>query len=358
MLAWTHPFRRWPAPACEDILEQRSPYIVSPVYDWVFFLGLPLAAFLIGFAISGSWLTTEKFKFFGTWFSPAYLFSGILIHAHIVIVFFRSHGNASIFKLYPNRFIVVPLLLYLTMMSSLWVLISVAVLTTFWDVYHSGLQTFGFGRIYDSRAGNDPYMGRRLDLWMNHLLYAGPIVAGATMMAHFEDFNEFEEVESVFFTSIPVFMETNQRYFTWTILGAGVLFIAYYVLSYVRFQRQGYVVSFPKVVLLATTGLCSILTWGINTFGEAFFIMNFFHAVQYFGIVWWSEKKNMRSLFRLTDVSWGLPLTAIIFVGTAFLYGAAVQFVHLRWWWALTHVCSIMHFWYDGFIWSVRRKQV
>ena len=142
MLAWTHPFRRWPAPACEDILEQRSPYIVSPVYDWVFFLGPPLAAFLIGFAISGSWLTTEKFKFFGTWFSPAYLFSGILIHAHIVIVFFRSHGNASIFKLYPNRFIVVPLLLYLTMMSSLWVLISVAVLTTFWDVYHSGPTNF------------------------------------------------------------------------------------------------------------------------------------------------------------------------------------------------------------------------
>ncbi len=56
-----------------------------------------------------------------------------------------------------------------------------------------------------------------------------------------------------------------------------------------------------------STGLVSIYTWGFNTWGEAFFIMNVFHAVQYFGIVL---------------------------------------------------VMSIMHFWYDGFIWSVQKKQV
>ena len=341
-------------------MAQRSLYIVSPAYDWLFFLGPPMAAFWLGVAISGSRLTTSEFQFFGHEFLPAYLFIEVLIHAHIFIVFFRSHGDANIFKLYPNRFIVVPLVLYLAMMSSLWVLISVSVLATFWDVYHSGLQTFGFGRIYDSRAGNDANVGRRLDLSLNHLLYAGPIVAGATMMAHFEDFNEYEEVQSAFLTSIPAFMETNQRYFTWSILGCGVLFIAFYIFSYVRFQRQGYVVSFPKVVLLSTTGLCSILTWGFNTFGEAFFIMNFFHAIQYFGIVWWSEKKNMRKLFRLTNVKWGLPLTAVLFVGIAVAYGLAADVVDadIRWFWAITLVCSTMHFWYDGFIWSVRKKQV
>ena len=143
-------------------------------------------------------------------------------------------------------------------------------------------------------------------------------------------------------------------------MGCGVLFIAFYIFSYVRFQRQGYVVSFPKVVLLSTTGLCSILTWGFNTFGEAFFIMNFFHAIQYFGIVWWSEKKNMRKLFRLTNVKWGLPLTAVLFVGIAVAYGLAADVVDtdIRWFWAITLVCSTMHFWYDGFIWSVRKKQV
>ena len=341
-------------------MARRSLYIVSPVYDWVFFLGPPMAAFWLGVTISGSWLTTSEFQFLGHEFAPAYLFIGVLIHAHIVIVFFRSHGDANIFKLYPNRFIALPLVLYLAMMSSLWILITVSVLATFWDVYHSGLQTFGFGRIYDVRAGNDANVGRRLDIWLNHLLYAGPIVAGATMMAHFEDFNEYEDVQSAFLTSIPAFMETNQRYFTWSILGCGVSFIAYYIFSYLRFERQGYVVSFPKVVLLSTTGLCSILTWGFNTFGEAFFIMNFFHAIQYFGIVWWSEKKNMRKLFQLTNVPWGVPLTAVLFVGIASVYGLAAEVVNtdIRWFWAITLVCSTMHFWYDGFIWSVRKKQV
>ena len=30
----------------------------------------------------------------------------------------------------------------------------------------------------------------------------------------------------------------------------------------------------------------------------------------------------------------------------------------IHWLWAITIVVSIMHFWYDGFVWSVRRNQV
>jgi hypothetical protein len=71
-------------------------------------------------------------------------------------------------------------------------MVGVSVLVTFWDVYHSALQTFGFARIYDARAGNDPAVSRRLDWWLNQLFYVGPILAGATMMDHFEDFEEFE----------------------------------------------------------------------------------------------------------------------------------------------------------------------
>jgi hypothetical protein len=31
---------------------------------------------------------------------------------------------------------------------------------------------------------------------------------------------------------------------------------------------------------------------------------------------------------------------------------------NLQWLWAATIVVSIMHFWYDGFIWSVSKRQV
>ena len=119
------------------------------------------------------------------------------------------------------------------------------------------------------------------------------------MMDHIEDFDAYEEVGAIFFTSIPGFMDTNQSYVSWAILIGGGAFLAYYVWAQKQLQLQGHAVSLQKVYLLASTGAVSIYTWGFNTFGEAFFIMNLFHALQYFGIVWAFENKNMMKLFHL-----------------------------------------------------------
>lgn len=112
--------------------------------------------------------------------------------------------------------------------------------------------------------------------------------------------------------------------------------------------------------LLVSTGAVSMFTWGFNTFGEAFFIMNLFHAVQYFGIVWAFEKKNLMVLFHLDQLPFAKPLTAVLFLGIAGAYGFWVEAADttIDALWAITLVVSIMHFWYDGFVWSVRRKQV
>ncbi|MCA9688608.1 MAG: hypothetical protein KC636_03315 [Myxococcales bacterium] len=338
----------------------RSPYIVGPWYDWLFFLLPPTAALGLGVAISNSAITNEFFDFHGNDVTWAGLGIGVFIHAHLFAVFFRSHVNPSILRLHPFRFITVPIALFAAMMWSPWVIVSCSVLATFWDVYHSGLQTFGFSRIYDSKVGNSPTAGRRLDWWLNHLLYAGPIVAGATMMDHFEDFNEFEMVGSAFLTAVPAWMEGNQRYFTWSILGAGLLFLIYYVYAYWRLSRQGYQVSRLKVFLLTSTGLCSIYSWGFNSWGEAFFIMNFFHALQYFGLVWAFERKHITTALGVSRLRFGAPLALLVFLSITFAYGYFVQAfdTSIRAFWGLTLIVSLMHFWYDGFIWSVKKKQV
>jgi len=80
------------------------------------------------------------------------------------------------------------LLLFLGCWLSSPILVCTSVLATWWDVYHSSLQTFGLGRIYDMRAGNDALAGRRLDYYFNLLLYAGPILGGSALMAHLVDF--------------------------------------------------------------------------------------------------------------------------------------------------------------------------
>lgn len=338
----------------------RSPYIVSPVYDWCLFLLPPALSLLVGFLVSGSEISTREIDFHGWEATLASVGIGIIIHAHIFIVLFRSHANPSIFATHKARFVLVPILLWSAMVFSSWVLIACSVLATFWDVYHSGLQTFGFGRLYDRKVGNAADVGRTLDLGLNSLLYAGPIVGGATMMAHFEDFHDFESVGATFFTKVPAFMETYHSTFAYAVMGFGSLFTAYYVYAYFQLHKQGYTVSWQKTWLVASTGLTSIFAWGFNSFGEAFLIMNLFHAVQYFGLVWWSEKKNLVERFGLSQLRCGIPMTFAIFVGSAGAYGYFVEWLDadLTPLIATTLTISLMHFWYDGFIWSVRKKQV
>ena len=56
----------------------------------------------------------------------------------------------------------------------------------------------------------------------------------------------------------------------------------------------------------------------------------------------------------------GRPATLAILLGLSGPYGLGVQVMDtsITALWALTLAVSMLHFWYDGFIWSVRRQQV
>src|SRR4030095_3303186 len=49
----------------------------------------------------------------------------------------------------------------------------------------------------------------------------------------------------------------------------------------------------------------SVGAWGFLPPVQAFFVSNFFHALQYFGIVWWIEKGNIRRSFGLARLEAG-----------------------------------------------------
>lgn len=344
-----------PAEAVHEV-PSRSPYIVGPAFDWAFFLLPPLLALGLGIAISGTPFSDTPFRLLGQEKTGAGLLVGTIIHAHLVAVFFRSHGNPTIFRLYPLRFLLVPVVAWAAIRGSTVIAVAATVLATFWDVWHSGLQTFGLARIYDRNRGNPPGLGRRRDFWLNHLLYAGPILAGATMLDHFRGFESFSEVGMPWIGSVPAYMTATHRTWTLSVLAAGGAFLVFYVAASVRLARKGHPLSFHKVFLLVTTGACSIYTWGFNTWGEAFFIMNLVHAVQYLALVWAMEGERLRERLRLGSRRMAL----VLFLAAVLAYGVSAELLDpdLESLWALTLVVSLMHFWYDGFIWSVARKQV
>ena len=340
----------------------RSPYLVSRSYDWLFFLLPPVLALGVGIAISGTAFANAAIGLGDPGTTGAGLFIGIVIHAHLVAVAFRSHGNPSVFRRHPVRFLLVPAALWAALMISEWVAVATMVAATFWDVWHSGAQTFGFARIYDRNAGVPPTRDRALDFWISQVLYAGPILAGATLLDHVEVFDEMAEFDdplAIFLTAIPVHAAGNRGALAWTVIAIGTALVLAYVAVSVQRARRGEPISRLKIWLVASTGVCSIYTWGLNSWGEAFFIMNLFHAVQYLALVWWSERDRIAAWLRLRGPR-GRPLALLFFLATTLAYGCAAELVDpgLHAMWSLTMVVSLMHFWYDAFIWSVRKSDV
>lgn len=342
-----------------------SGYIVGPAYDLLVFVLSPLLAMALGLLLfqtplaelpieAGSWNPRFNQPF-------ALFFIAVFTHAHLVLVFFRSHGNQSIYQLHPLRFRVVPIALLVAMLTWHWVFVAVGVLVVWWDVYHSSLQTFGLGRIYDVRAGNPPLVGRRLDMLLNLILYIGPILGGVNLWEHAKHFEAFARVDSASLAQLGQALLHRQPEMRLAMLGLGVPLLLAWIGFYWREAAAGrYRMPRQKLLLVIATGVTSIVAWGFLSTGEAFFIMNFFHALQYFGIVWWSEEKTIVRLFGLPEFSMRRLIALLLLVVPAVAYGlwATVQPGMAIGVVAVSHVVSIMHFWYDGFVWSVRKKQV
>ncbi len=337
-------------------------FIVGKAYDSIWFIGAPFIGLIVALIflwtgvgdISVDVDAEQTYSIFD-------LFIGSFIASHLFIVFFRSHGNPEIFALHPIRFIAVPIVLIASMAYSLWITVFCSVLAAWWDVYHSSMQTFGLGRIYDMRKGNNPDIGRRLDYFLNLIIYAGPILAGASLVFHIYTFNAFRTIGfKGLGRDFPNYVFNHKNDLTLLILGIGIPFILYYIYTYWKLYKQGYAFSVQKTVLLAGTATISIFCWGFNSFGEAYFTMNFFHAWQYFAIVWAFEKKNITGLFGLSNFRNGRFLSLAIFVMVAFGYGywATVYNGETQVFYSIILAVALLHFWYDSFIWSVRKKQV
>ncbi len=67
----------------------------------------------------------------------------------------------------------------------------------------------------------------------------------------------------------------------------------------------------------------------------------------------------MRRAFRLENTRAGLGLTLVVFVAVSFAFGLwCTFFARNRFEVVLFLVAEILHYWFDGFVWSVRKKQV
>lgn len=338
-------------------------FIAGRTYDTIYFILAPLLALGLVILVGRSEWASTPIPIGGATLPPLLYAVSVMTFAHLFAVVFRSHANPEIFALHRFRFVGVPILLFVGLMASDWVLATAAVLIVYWDIYHSSMQTFGLGRIYDARWGNDPAMGRRLDDWLNHVIYIGPLLAGASLAPMLQALNHFRIVE----WQAPIHLRRQIQAASDTIsvvvIVAGTLFVAYYLYRYWRFYREeGYRPSPQKIALLLSTAIASVWAWGFLTPWKALVAINLFHALQYFAIVWCREKKSIRRVLLVERFGGSYATAFTAFVWCVLIVGLAYQhygdFHAIRWAGSLFIVVSLMHFWYDGFVWSVQKKQV
>ena len=335
-------------------------YIAHPVYDLIFFAAAPVLAFFIGLSISLGWTPNPNFHIGLTtatfWQVLVLVF---MTQSHLFITVIRAYLNPKIFKTFKLRLIVAPIIIFSATLISQHFLIFLIVLNVWWDAYHSALQGFGLARLYDVRLGNNVAAGRRADFILSLVIYMGPIFAGAVLFDHLQSFYHFDQVSWQTLASIPSIFESNFAYVYSVILCFSGLILIYYIWEYYRLYKKGYRFSAYKILLLASTAMLSIFAWGFNGFGLAFIMMNFFHAWQYFAIVYWKEKDNISNRFNIQRftyhrlISWVLVMS----IGSVFGVWAIMNFFSgqsNRLAVAILATIATLHFWYDSFIWPAK----
>ena len=347
------------APIRKASLADPGAAILGPWRDALLFWGAPIVALLL----------VQSWVFGWNAFAPPRLATGamiglfgaimVLTWAHLIAVVPRAYFNPDVFGAYRKRLTVVPAALVAALLVSPTALAVAGVVAVLWDVHHSAMQNFGFARIYDMKAKNPPHMLRATDLRLNWMLYVGPIAAGASLVAHAELAGKEPHDGLAWLASAPGMLATQHDTIRVVAILAYVAVIMWTVIDYARAMRAGYRPPPHKLATIAVSGAVSVLAWGFSPPIIAFASINLHHAVQYFALVW--AKEGVRLEGHPIFSGRGRPLAAIVIGGGCLIFGlgyAASASGQPGWLLAPFVACSLLHFWYDSFVWSVRKRQV
>ena len=342
-------------PRIEGRLNDSSRAIGGALFDSFFFWGAPLVAALFVWLWASVALALPR----AAGHAAVALLVGaiaILTFAHLIAVLPRAYFNREVFAANRRRLTIVPLVLIGGLILSPTFLVLGALLVVFWDVHHTAMQNFGLGRIYDMKAGNDAHALRRTDLALNWALYIGPIAAGASLLAHFNGFAPLRDVNLGALATAPGVVQINSGLIAAVAIAAWTTTIIAAAILYARERRRGYRLPAHKAALILSTGGVSIAAWGFAPPVMAFAIVNLFHAMQYFAIVWLKEGGRISEKLRVAP---GRRIAFPIFFILCTLFGIAYFAANaFKLFLAPFIACSLLHFWYDSFVWSVRKKQV
>jgi tetratricopeptide (TPR) repeat protein len=326
-------------------------WILDSWRDLVLYVGTPLLL-LPAFALAQArWSPQDIYLFVAAFGAMGHHLPGMI----------RAYGDRALFERFKWRFILAPLFL-LTVCTAFfwWDLKGILLVVFFWGVWHGLMQTYGFCRIYDAKTGTFDALTRRLDfamcvIWFGTAVALSPYRLSDTLDTYYMCGGPFIS---------PSIIHHGQQLILLVAIVVSVLFILHFGRMWIIGHRPNPVKLALLVTSIAFWWYCNNLVANIIV-GIALFEV--FHDVQYLSLVWIYNRNRvekdsniggfMRFVFRRSGSLIGL------YVGLVFAYGSVAYFnAYLglenikRILTGVVTASTLLHFYYDGFIWKVRER--
>jgi len=330
---------------------KKSLWILDSWRDLVLYVGTPLLL-LPAFALAQArWSPQDIFLFVAAFGAMGHHLPGMI----------RAYGDRALFERFRWRFILAPLFLLAVCIAFFWWdLKGILLVVFFWGVWHGLMQTYGFCRIYDAKTGTFDALTRRLDFAMCVIWFATAVALSPYRLS--DTLDTYYMCGGPFIS--PSIIHHGQQLILLVAIVVSVLFILHFGRMWIIGHRPNPVKLALLVTSIAFWWYCNNLVANIIV-GIALFEV--FHDVQYLSLVWIYNRNRvekdsniggfMRFVFRRSGSLIGL------YVGLVFAYGSVAYFnAHIgienlkRILTGVVTASTLLHFYYDGFIWKVRER--
>ena len=271
----------------------------------------------------------------------------------------RAYGDRELFARFRWRFLLAPPLLllnYFPLYNYHFSLYRLIIL--FWATWHGLMQLYGFVRIYDSKAGPVSRWTARLDWLICVCGFVTPQVLSPTMCSSF--------LEHWYSAGGSLISASTITMIRWSCVGFSAVVLAAFAVNYAVLLIRGPKPAALKLLMLGSgIGLWWFALLYIDNLLLGIALFDICHDVQYLAIVWLFNCRRvdmnpalgrfMKYVFRRGMV---LLYSALIVAYGSFglvaplVLDATVSSIA----YAVLFTSTILHYYYDGFIWKVRES--
>src|ERR1700730_14192588 len=337
-------------PPVGALVPKRNIWILDSWRDLILYVGTPALIIPLFMAAQARWSAQEIYLFVAAFGAMGHHLPGMI----------RAYGDRALFERFRWRFILAPIFLLLVCISFTWWDLKGLVFVVFlWGVWHGMMQTYGFCRIYDAKAGSFATLTRRLDLATCAIWFAAAVLLSRLRMT--------DTLEIFYASGGPYIPPSVLHYGQRILLAAALIVTVLFLVNFARMWLQG---QRPNPVKLALLGTSIAFWWycnnGVTNILAGIALFEVFHDVQYLSLVWIYNRNRvekdssiggfMRFVFRRSGSLVGLYIGLVLAYGSLGLLKEVQMDTVKRALTGLVAASGLLHFYYDGFIWKVRER--